>query len=175
MTLHRDVGTTRIPTTAHYAPADMTSSRLDPEFLADEGRVLPLVADWSREELYRVAALFSREGDRRDDAELLALLREWNPTWDGDDPDAMKAESVTDPNGDSVRWSEKSYYVHHADGSVHKFELPAEGEEDGFAVQDERFRELLATRSGADRPVHGAHLFVDLRTGEFTVEAPRAL
>ncbi|MFD3815190.1 hypothetical protein ACFWRZ_08990 [Streptomyces rubiginosohelvolus] len=170
-----DVGVTRTPTPARYAPGGITSTRLDPVFLTDEERVLPLVADWTREELHSAAVLFSREAARRDDAELLALLREWNATWDGPDPDAVKAEFVTDPNGDSVRWSENAYYVHHADGSVHEFEFPEEGEDDGFAVQDERFRELLATRSDDDRPVHGAHLFVDLRTGVFTVEGPHAL
>ncbi|MEU1221315.1 hypothetical protein [Streptomyces microflavus] len=168
-----DVGTTRTPTPARYAPGGITSTRLDPVFLADEERVLPLVADWTREELYGAAALFSREAGRRDEAEFLALLREWNSTWGGDDPDAVKAEFVTDSNGGGVRWSEDSYYVHHADGSVHEFEFPEE--DDGFAEQDKRFAELLATRSDVDLPVHGAHLFVDLRTGVFTVEGPHAL
>ncbi|WP_433860221.1 hypothetical protein [Streptomyces kronopolitis] len=170
-----DVGTTRMPTPARYAPGVITFARLDPVFLADEEHVLPLVKDWTREELYAVAALFSREGGRRDDAELLALLREWNPTWEGSEPDAVKAEFVTDSNGGSVRWAEESYYIHRADGSVDEFEFPEEGEDDEFAEQDERFTDLLATRSGVDRPVHGAHLFVDLRTGVFTVEGPNAL
>ncbi|MFB6505548.1 hypothetical protein ACFC07_22345 [Streptomyces sp. NPDC056099] len=168
-----DVGTTRTPTPARYAPGGITFARLDPVFLADEERILPLVADWTREELYGAAALFFREAGRRDDAELLALLREWNPTWEGSEPDAVKVEFVTDSNGGGVRWSEDSYYVHRADGSVSEFEFPEE--DDGFAEQDERFAELLATRSDADLPVHGAHLFVDLKTGVFTVEGPDAL
>ncbi|MFI9052455.1 hypothetical protein [Streptomyces sp. NPDC053427] len=169
-----DVGTTRMPTPARYAPGGITFARLDPVFLADEEHVLPLVKEWTREELYAVAALFSREAGRRDDAELLALLREWNPTWEGPEPDAVKAEFVTDPNGGGVRWAEESYYVHRADGSVGEFEFP-EDEDDEFAEQDERFRALLAARSDADQPLHGAHLFVDLATGVFTVEGPNSL
>ncbi|MEV0487293.1 hypothetical protein AB0I69_42675 [Streptomyces sp. NPDC050508] len=168
-----DVGTTRLPAPARYAPGGITTIRLDPAFLASEELVLPLVPDWTREELYTVAALFSREAGRRDDAELLALLREWNPTWEGSEPDAVKAEFVTDSNGGSVRWSEESYYIHRADGSVDEFEFPEE--DDGFAEQDERFAELLATRSGVDLPVHGAHLFVDLTTGVFTIDGPDIL
>ncbi|MFC8640093.1 hypothetical protein ACFUC2_04955 [[Kitasatospora] papulosa] len=168
-----DVGTTRTPNPARYAPGSITFARLDPVFLADEERVVPLVTDWTREELHRAAAVFSREAGRRDDAELLALLREWNPTWEGSEPDAVKAEFVTDSNEGGVRWSEDRYYVHRADGSVSEFEFPEE--DDGFAEQDERFTELLATRSGVDLPVHGAHLFVDLKTGVFTVEGPHAL
>ncbi|MFB8025940.1 MULTISPECIES: hypothetical protein [unclassified Streptomyces] len=170
-----DVGTLRTPTPARYAPGAITFARLDPVFLADEERVVPLVTDWTREELYTVAALFSREAGRRDDAELLALLREWNPTWEGPEPDAIKAEFVTDSNGGGVRWCEERYYVHRADGSVSEFAFPEEGEDDEFAQQDERFTELLTTRSGVDLPIHGAHLFVDLRTGVFTVEGPHAL
>jgi hypothetical protein len=170
-----DVGTTRLPAPARYAPGGITTIRLDPAFLANKEAVLPLVADWTREELDAVAALFSREAGHRGDAELLALLREWNPTWEGSEPDAVKAEFVTDSNGDSVRWSEESYYIHRADGSVDEFEFPEEGEDDRFAEQDERFTELLGIRSGVDLPVHGAHLFVDLKTGVFTVEGPHAL
>ncbi|MFD7764137.1 hypothetical protein [Streptomyces microflavus] len=167
-----DVGTTRAPGVPTHP---VTAFFFDSAFLADPDRFLPMVADWTREELYAVANVLFGEGARRNDAELLALLRSWNPTWEGSEPDAVKAEFVTDSNGGSVRWSQTSYYVHHADGSAHEFKFPEEGEDNKFAAQDKRFTELLATRSGDDLPVHGAHLFVDLKTGVFTVEGPHAI
>ncbi|MFJ4342629.1 hypothetical protein [Streptomyces sp. NPDC088915] len=141
--------------------------------LTDKDRLLPLLRGMDREALYALAGWCAGEADSRVKDELLGVLRALT-THDT----VVRIEFVTTPNyEDGVYWSDETIYLHHEDGTVDPFDFPEEGEAgyEVFAEADERFRDLLAEYSRLDRPVHGAHLIVDLASGDFTESSPYAL
>ncbi|MBV1940823.1 hypothetical protein KUF83_30275 [Streptomyces sp. BV286] len=148
---------------------------MDPEFFAAPERVLPMVRHWTRDDLYTLGNALMAEGDRRIPGELVAVLRALVAA----DPDIPEPETpthvefVTNPNyDDGVFWDDETVYVHIAgcdDPVLIGFTAEDDGSPEaaeGLALE-ERFRALLADYSRTDPPAHGAHLVVDLSTGEF--------
>ncbi|MFD9248313.1 hypothetical protein [Streptomyces bottropensis] len=141
--------------------------RLDATFFADKERVLAMTAHWSRDELYALGNALMGEGDRRIEPELLAVLRDMCPPNPDDEDSPTHVEFVTNANyDDGMYWDDESVYVHiNGEAAPIDFENPDDDAE--LAAQDERFRDLLADYSRSDPPADGAHLIVDLATGEF--------
>ncbi|MEU5900398.1 hypothetical protein [Streptomyces venezuelae] len=124
---------------------------------------MPVLQTMDREALYDLAGWCETEADSRIMGELLDALRVLTAT----EPVA-RIEFVTDPNyDDGVYWDDEVFYLHRADGTVEPFVFP-EDSDAGYEEADERFRELLADYSRQDPPIHGAHLIVDLVSGEFS-------
>ncbi|MFJ1744338.1 hypothetical protein ACIOG4_37530 [Streptomyces microflavus] len=169
-----DATATPHPDAWTYAPGGITACRLDPGFLGDPERTLPLVATWTRDELYDVAALLRGEAVRRGEGELADVVRALAATAPA--PPVTRVEFVTHDVDGVVSWSRDTLWLHRTDTAVTRFEFPDEPEAtEEFARLDERFVELLGEYSRADRPVHGAHLFFEVESGTFTVSSPYAL
>ncbi|MFE1289700.1 hypothetical protein [Streptomyces sp. NPDC058751] len=155
---------------ATLAGRRVTAERLDAEFFADPNRILPMVADWTQDQLYMLANMFMGEGDRRGTAELLELLR-WLCEPGGPDdatPHAVKVEFVTQTYDNGVFWHDEEIFLHCTDGTVEPYEWPEDHhQDDEWRAKDERYTALLADYSRANPPSDGDHLIVDLITGKF--------
>ncbi|AWI32632.1 hypothetical protein [Streptomyces tirandamycinicus] len=169
-----DVGTTRGP--VGYAPGGIVSAHLDPGFLTDRERVLPLLTSWTREQLYALADIVIGEADSRTEGELLRLLRDIGAGEPGS-PRVTHIEFVTTSNyEDGVYWDDSTVYVH-IDGHDEPVPVDFENPDDDpvQTARDGKFRTLLADYSRAAPPADGAHLVVNLATGEFDVSGKWAL
>ncbi|WP_404949072.1 hypothetical protein HFP70_35405 [Streptomyces sp. ARC14] len=170
-----DVGATRAFTPAAYAvhtAGGRTAFRLDPEFLTDPTRVLPLVATWPLDALDAVSAMFRNELERREKVELGDVLRAIASRVPG--PPVLWVKLTTNPNyEEGVYWADTALWLHREDGTETEYEIPDAGPTEDFEALVERFRDLLADYSRADHPLDGAHLVFELESGTFTVTDPR--
>lgn len=154
-------------------------TRLDPAFFADTNTLRAAIAHWSREQLYTIGNVFLEEGDRRDERKLVEVLR-WlcERGSNAPDPPIAKVEFVTNSDyEDGLFWDDEPFYLHRTDGTVERYDWPEGYDKDPEWQQvDERYDELLAAYSRAHRPMaHGAHLFLDLTTGQFDQDSEWSL
>ncbi|MEU6632894.1 hypothetical protein ABZ905_32110 [Streptomyces parvus] len=167
-----DVGETRVFTPATYATGGRGAFQLDPEFLTDPERVLPLIGTWTLDALDAVSVLFREELERREKAELVEVLRAIAVRIPGLPVVAVKL--ATNPNyEEGVYWADTTLWLHHQDGAETEYLLPDEvGPTEDFEALVERFRDLLADYSRADHPLDGASLVFEVESGTFTVTPP---
>lgn len=150
-------------------PAPM---RLDPADFTDAQAVRAAVAGWCREDLFALGSVFMAEGDRLTERDLVALLRWLCEPGGPDDPESPveRVEFVTQAYDDGVTWDDETIHFHRADGTVEEYEWPEDYHLDAdWQEKQERYVELLHDYSRATPPADGAHLIVDLRTGEFDI------
>ncbi|MFI0742448.1 hypothetical protein ACH4PU_30880 [Streptomyces sp. NPDC021100] len=154
-------------TLASPDPSFTIVARLDPSLISDSETARAVFADWSRDQLYALVGILMDEGNKRNEKELLELLR-----WLCEShPEAVKVEFVTEEYEDGVFWDD-TFYVHRANGTVVRYEWPEETDQEW----EERADQYIARLSDYTMPpVHGAHLTVDLATGEFDISGKWSL
>ncbi|MGA5411635.1 hypothetical protein ACPCSC_30810 [Streptomyces lavendulocolor] len=136
---------------------------------ASKADLMPLFTSWPRDELYALGHVVWGEADGRVEGELLEELRWLCEPGSPDDPErVVKAEFVTTTYENGVFWKDSEIFLHHVDGSVVPYEWPEDDHRDPeWAERRERYQDLLADYSQILGVDDGAHLIVNLATGEF--------